>query len=100
MKTQDLPKRYDQSTPGIPHHLKKRTFAVLPGWLGLVIGSFVTAGRVVGLPRVPDARAGCAGGIPHRAGYVNIYKQSPESMPGALTCCWGHLAGVSGGVKA
>jgi hypothetical protein len=34
---------------------------VLPwcrGWLGLVIGSFRWAGRVVGLPRVPDGRAG------------------------------------------
>ena len=55
---------------------------------------------MVGLPRVPDARAGCAGGIPHRAGYVNICKQSPESILEALTCCWGHLAGVSGGGKA
>ena len=51
------------------------------------------------MPRVPDERAGCAGGIPGRAGYVNICKQSPEGMLGALTCCWGHLAGVSGGVK-
>ena len=55
---------------------------------------------MVGLPRVPDERAGCAGGIPGRAGYVNICKQSPESILGARTCCWGHLAGVSGGVKA
>jgi hypothetical protein len=37
---------------------------------------------VVGLPRVPDGRAGCAGGISGRAGYVNICKQSPESMLG------------------
>jgi hypothetical protein len=65
----------------------------------LVIGYFGWAGRMVHMPRVPDGRAGCAGGIPSRAGYVNICKQSPESMLGALTCCWGHLAGVSGGVK-
>ena len=51
------------------------------------------------MPWVPDAREGHAGGISGRAGYVNICKQSPESMLGALTCCWGHLAGVSGGVK-
>ena len=50
--------------------------------------------------RVPDGRAGCTGGIFGRAEYVNICKQSPESMLGALTCCWGHSAGVSGGVKA
>ena len=30
------------------------------GSLGLVIGSFSRAGRVVGMPRVPDGRAGCA----------------------------------------
>ena len=53
---------------------------------------------MVGLPRVPDGRAGCAGGIPGRAGYVNICKQSPESMLGVLTC-WGYLTEVSGGVK-
>jgi len=40
-----------------------------------------------------------AGGIPGRAGYVNRCKQSPGSMLGALTHCWGHLAGVLGGVK-
>ena len=28
------------------------------GWLGLIIGSFSRAGRVVGMPRVPDGRAG------------------------------------------
>ena len=50
--------------------------------------------------RVPDRRAGCAGGILGRAGYVNMCKQSPESMLGALTSCWGHLAGVLGGGKA
>ena len=50
--------------------------------------------------RVPDGRAGCAGGILGRVGYVNICKQSPESILEALTCCWGHLAGVSGGGKA
>jgi len=49
--------------------------------------------------RVPDGRVGCAGGIPGRAGYVNICKQSPDAMLGALTRCWRHLAGVSGGVK-
>jgi hypothetical protein len=59
MKTRDLSKPYDQSTPGIPHHPKKRTFAVVPGWLGLVIGSFGSAGRVIDMPRVPDGRAGC-----------------------------------------
>ena len=31
VKTQDLPEPYDQSTPGIPHHPKKGTFAVVPG---------------------------------------------------------------------
>jgi hypothetical protein len=31
MKTRDLSKPYDQSTLGIPHHPKKRTFAVVPG---------------------------------------------------------------------
>ena len=54
---------------------------------------------MVDMPGVPDGRAGCAGGIPGRAGYVNICKQSPESMLGVLTCCLGHLAGVSDGVK-
>jgi len=52
------------------------------------------------MPRVPDVRAGCAGGIYGRAGYVNICKQLPESMLGVLTRCWGHLVGVLGGVKA
>ena len=51
------------------------------------------------MPRVPDRRAGCAGGISGRAGCVNICKQSLDAMLGALTHCWGHLAGVSGGVK-
>jgi len=55
---------------------------------------------LVHMLRVPDARAGCAGGIYGRAVYVNICKQSPESILGALTCCWGHLGGVLGGVKA
>ena len=51
------------------------------------------------MPRVPDGRVGCAGGIHGGAGYVNICKQSPDEMLGALTCYWGHLVGVSGGVK-
>ena len=54
---------------------------------------------MVHMLRVPDGRAGCAGGIRSRAGCVNICKKSPESLLGALTCCWGHSAGVSGGVK-
>ena len=54
---------------------------------------------MVHILRVLDERVGCAGGIPGRAGYVNICKQLPESMLGVLTCCWGHLAGVSGRVK-
>ena len=54
---------------------------------------------MVGLLRVLDGMAGCAGGIPGRAGYVNIGKKSPESMLGVLTHCWGHLVGVSGGVN-
>ena len=29
---------------------------------------------MVHMPRVPDGRAGCAGGILGRAGYVNICK--------------------------
>ena len=49
--------------------------------------------------RVPDGRVGCAGGIPGGPGYVNICKQSPDAMLGVLTCCLGHLVGVSGGVK-
>ena len=51
------------------------------------------------MPRVPGERAGRAGGIPGRVGYVNICKQSPDAMLGVLTCCWGHFVGVSGGVK-
>ena len=51
------------------------------------------------MPRVPDGRAGHAGGISGRVGYVNTCKQLPDAMLGVLTCCWGHLAGVSGGVK-
>jgi len=47
------------------------------------------------MPRVLDERVGCAGGISGSTGYVNICKQSPESM----THCWGHLVGVSGGGK-
>lgn len=46
--------------------------------------------------RVSDGRVGCTGGILGRAEYVNICKQSPESMLGVFTCCWGHLAGVWG----
>ena len=42
---------------------------------------------------------GWRGVISGRAGYVNIGKQSPESMLGVLTRCWRQLAGVSGGVK-
>ena len=39
---------------------------------------------MVGLLRVLDGMAGCAGGISGRAGYVNIGKQSPESMLAAF----------------
>jgi hypothetical protein len=70
MNTQDLPEPYDQSTPGIPHHPKKRTFlsfAVVLGLVGLVIGSFGSAGGVVDMPRVPDGRAG----VYNRAGLLS-----------------------------
>ena len=36
------------------------------------------------MPRVPGERAGHAGGIPGRVGYVNICKQSPDAMLGAF----------------
>jgi hypothetical protein len=39
MKTQVFPKSLHKSTPGIPHHPKKRTLPWCRGWLGLVIGS-------------------------------------------------------------
>jgi hypothetical protein len=48
-----------------PTTQKKRTFlsfAVVPGLVGLVIGSFVSVGRVVDMPRVPDGRAGVYNG--------------------------------------
>ena len=53
----------------------------------------MTVGRVVGLPRVPDERAGYAGGIPGRVGYVNICKQSPESMLGGTYLLLGAFGG-------
>jgi len=84
MNTQDLPETYHKSTPGIPHQPKKRTLPGLPGLFGITNR---VLGRVVHMPWVPDARVGCAGGISGRAGYVNICKQSPESMLGVLTCC-------------
>jgi hypothetical protein len=37
------------------------------GWLGLVIGSFGSAGGVVDMPRVPDGRAG----VYNRAGLLS-----------------------------
>ena len=33
------------------------------GSLGLVMGSFLRAGRVVGMPRVPDGRAGWSSSV-------------------------------------
>ena len=62
------PPQHDQSTPGIPHHPEKRTFAVVPGWLGLVIGSFGSAGGVADMPRVLDRRAG----VYNRVGLLGV----------------------------
>jgi len=38
--------------------VKNRVLPWSQGWLGSIIGSFGSAGRVIGLPRVPDGRAG------------------------------------------
>jgi hypothetical protein len=42
-----------------PTTQKKGLLPWCRGWLGLVIGSFGSAGGVVDMPRVPDGRAGC-----------------------------------------
>ena len=36
--------------------MKNRVLPWSRGWLGSIIGSFGSAGRVIGLPRVPDGR--------------------------------------------
>jgi len=41
-----------------PTTQKKGLLPLCRGWLGLVIGSFGSAGGVVDMPRVPDGRAG------------------------------------------
>jgi hypothetical protein len=41
-----------------PTTQKKGLLPWCRGWLGLVIGSFGSAGGVVDMPRVPDGRAG------------------------------------------
>jgi len=91
MNTQDLPEPYDQSTPGIPHHPKKRTLPWCQGWLGLVIGSFRSVGGVVDMPRVPDGRAG----VYNRAGLlgglgapVNNCQQCRKQPSRVRTRCW------------
>jgi hypothetical protein len=40
INTQVFPNSLHKSTPGIPHHPKKRTSPWCRGWLRLVIGSF------------------------------------------------------------
>jgi len=55
--------------------------------------TLTSLGRVVGLPRVPDGMAGC---ISSMVGYVNIGKQPPESMLGAL---YSLLAAFGGGFR-
>jgi len=41
-----------------PTTQKKGLLPLCQGWLGLVIGSFGSAGGVVDMPRVPNRRAG------------------------------------------
>ena len=66
MKTRDLSKPYDQSTPAIPHHPKKRTFAMVPGLVRISNRVLWFSGWVVDMPRVPDGRAG----VYNRAGLL------------------------------
>jgi hypothetical protein len=87
-----------------PTTQKKGLFLVLPwcrDWLGLVIGSFSSAGGVVDMPRMPDGRAG----VYNRVGLlsrglgaiVNTCKQCQMWQAGGCARCYTHWGDIGAG---